>query len=158
MTKTQQGIKTLSDGKAAILIGQDRESHHRDLFENIEMGNFPRWTMYVQIMTQEQATHHPHNPFDLTKVWPHGSYPLIEVGVMELNRTPRTSSRRSSRLPSRRPASFQASAFRRTRCCRQGCSHMEMPQGIDWASTTTSMPRGGSAGFAPPTSREEHSY
>jgi catalase len=86
--KTQQGIETLSDGEAAILIGQDRESHHRDLFENIEKGNFPRWTMYVQIMTQDQATHHPHNPFDLTKVWPHGSYPLIEVGVMELNRNP----------------------------------------------------------------------
>ena len=87
--KTQQGIETLSDGEAATLIGQDRESHHRDLFDSIEKGDFPRWTMYVQIMSEEQAAHHRHNPFDLTKVWPHGDYPLMEVGVMELNRNPK---------------------------------------------------------------------
>ena len=86
--KTQQGIETLSDEAAGILIGQDRESHHRDLFDNIEKGNFPRWTMYVQIMSETAASTHRHNPFDLTKVWPHGEYPLIEVGVMELNRNP----------------------------------------------------------------------
>lgn len=86
--KTQQGIANLTDEDAAALIGRDRESHHRDLFESIERGEFPRWTMYVQIMTEEQANAHRFNPFDLTKVWPHGDYPLIEVGVLELNRNP----------------------------------------------------------------------
>ncbi len=86
--KTQQGIQTLTDEESTIVIGKDRESHHRDLFESIKKGDFPRWTMYVQIMPEKGAAHHRHNPFDLTKVWPHGDYPLIEVGVMELNRNP----------------------------------------------------------------------
>ena len=54
----------------------------------IEAGNFPRWTLSIQVMTEEQAKAHRHNPFDLTKVWPKAEYPLIEVGVMELNRYP----------------------------------------------------------------------
>ncbi|KWN76897.1 catalase [Burkholderia ubonensis] len=86
--KTQQGIHNLTDAAAADLIGLDRESHHRDLFDSIERREFPRWTMYVQIMTEEQALSHEVNPFDLTKVWPHQAYPLIEVGVLELNRNP----------------------------------------------------------------------
>lgn len=86
--KTQQGIQNLSDDEAMALIGKDRESHHRDLFESIEKAAFPRWTMYVQIMTEEQAVGHPVNPFDLTKVWPHRDYPLMEVGIIELNRNP----------------------------------------------------------------------
>jgi catalase len=86
--KTQQGIKNLTDQEAETLVGKDRESHHRDLFESIEKGEFPRWTMYVQIMEEEDAnTYHIH-PFDLTKVWPHADYPLIEVGYFELNRNP----------------------------------------------------------------------
>jgi catalase len=86
--KTQQGIRNMTDAEATALIGGDRESHQRDLFESIERGDFPRWTLYVQIMTEEEAEHYPINPFDLTKVWPHKDYPLIEVGVMELNRNP----------------------------------------------------------------------
>ena len=86
--KTQQGIKNLMDDEAAALIGQDRETHHRDLFEAIERGDFPRWKLYVQVMTQEQAETFRWNPFDLTKVWPHAEYPLIEVGELELNRNP----------------------------------------------------------------------
>lgn len=85
---TQQGIKCLSNQEAAMLCGQDRESHGRDLFEAIETGNFPKWKMYVQIMTEEQARKHYENPFDITKIWPHKEYPLIEVGVLELNRWP----------------------------------------------------------------------
>ena len=83
---TQQGIKNLTDQEAAEIIGRDRDSHTRDLFENIEQGNFPRWTMYIQVMTEEEAKQCPFNPFDLTKVWPHGDYPLIEVGEIELNK------------------------------------------------------------------------
>ncbi len=86
--KTDQGIECLTNEEAADLIAQDRESHQRDLWEAIDNGDFPSWTLYIQVMTQEQAEAHPDNPFDLTKVWPHGDYPLIEVGRMELNRNP----------------------------------------------------------------------
>ncbi|HLU79002.1 MAG TPA: catalase [Burkholderiaceae bacterium] len=86
--RTQQGIKNLTDAEAQELVGRDRESSQRDLFESIEAGNFPRWTMYVQIMPEKDAATYHLNPFDLTKVWPKGDYPLIEVGVLELNRNP----------------------------------------------------------------------
>jgi len=86
--KTQQGIKNLTDEEARAIIAGDRESHQRDLYESIENKDYPRWTMYVQIMPEEDAAKMPYNPFDLTKVWYHGDYPLIEVGVMELNRNP----------------------------------------------------------------------
>src|SRR6202022_3801039 len=86
--KTQQGIQNLTDADAGEIIASDRESHQRDLYESIEGGEFPRWKLYVQIMNEEDAnTYHIH-PFDLTKVWPHADYPLIEVGEMELNRNP----------------------------------------------------------------------
>ena len=86
--KTQQGIKNLTDAEAEAIIAKDRESHQRDLYESIERKDFPRWTMYIQVMTQEQAKACPFNPFDLTQVWPHGYYPLMEGGVLELNRNP----------------------------------------------------------------------
>lgn len=86
--RTQQGIKNLTDQEAEKLVGMDRESHQKDLFDAIERKDFPRWTMYFQIMTEEQARNHKENPFDITKVWSHKEYPLIEVGVLELNRNP----------------------------------------------------------------------
>ncbi|NLY13860.1 MAG: catalase [Gammaproteobacteria bacterium] len=86
--KTQQGIKNLTDQEAAELVGKDRESSQRDLYEAIERGDFPRWTMYVQIMPEADAVKVPYHPFDLTKVWPKGDYPLIEVGYFELNKNP----------------------------------------------------------------------
>ncbi len=86
--KSQQGIRNLTDAQAAELIGRDRESSQRDLYESIARGEFPRWTLYVQIMPEKEAGSYHLNPFDLTKVWPHGDYPLIEVGVLELNRNP----------------------------------------------------------------------
>ena len=86
--KSQQGIENLSDEQSQELIGRDRESHQRDLFDSIEAGDFPRWTFYIQVMTEEQAHDHQVNPFDLTKVWSHHDYPLIEVGYFELNRNP----------------------------------------------------------------------
>jgi catalase len=85
---TKQGIKTLTNEEAIQVCGKDRESNGRDLFEAIERGDFPRWTMYVQIMTEEQAKNHYENPFDITKIWRHGEFPLIEVGTLELNRNP----------------------------------------------------------------------
>ena len=86
--KTQQGIKNLTDQEAAELVGNDRESSQRDLYEAIEGGDFPRWTMYVQIMPEADAAKVPYHPFDLTKVWPKADYPLIEVGYFELNKNP----------------------------------------------------------------------
>ena len=86
--KTQQGIRNLTDAESEALIGRDRESHQRDLYESIENGEFPRWTLKVQVMPEADAGRVPYNPFDLTKVWPHKDYPLIDVGVMELNRNP----------------------------------------------------------------------
>jgi catalase len=86
--RTQQGIENLSDEEAAALIGGDRESHQRDLYEAIERGDFPKWTMYVQIMPEAEAESYRFHPFDLTKVWYKEDYPLIEVGEFELNRNP----------------------------------------------------------------------
>ena len=86
--KSQQGIANLMDDEAKRLVADDRESSQRDLYNAIEQGNFPRWKFYVQIMPEAEASQVPYNPFDLTKVWPHGDYPLIEVGVLELNRNP----------------------------------------------------------------------
>ncbi|RKJ60088.1 catalase, partial [Butyricicoccus sp. 1XD8-22] len=83
--RTEQGIKNLTDEEAAKVIGQDRESSQRDLFEAIEKGDFPKWKMYIQVMTEEQARNHKDNPFDLTKVWYKSEYPLIPVGEFELN-------------------------------------------------------------------------
>ena len=86
--RTQQGIKNLSDEEAEAIVGKCRESHQRDLYENIEQGNFPRWTLFIQVMPEKDAATCPYNPFDLTKVWFHKDYPPIEVGILELNRNP----------------------------------------------------------------------
>lgn len=86
--KTQQGIRNWSDEEAGARIASDRETHQRDLFEAIERKDFPRWTLFVQVMPEADAATVPYNPFDLTKVWPHADYPLIEVGYFELNRNP----------------------------------------------------------------------
>jgi catalase len=86
--KTKQKIKTMTDEKAAEVIASDRESHQRDLFESIKRGEFPQWRFCIQVMTDEQAKRFKWNPFDLTKVWPHGEFPLIDVGTLELNRNP----------------------------------------------------------------------
>jgi catalase len=86
--KTQQGIKCLTDAEAEAMVGKDRESHQRDLYDSIENEDFPGWKMQIQIMTDEQAANCPFNPFDLSKVWPHSDYPMIDVGQFELNRNP----------------------------------------------------------------------
>ena len=85
---TQQGIKNLSDEEAEAIVAKDRESHQRDLYESIEKGDFPRWTLSIQVMPEKDAAKYRFHPFDLTKVWPHKDYPLMEVGVLELNRNP----------------------------------------------------------------------
>jgi catalase len=86
--KTMQGIACMTDEESTKLIGEDRESHQRDLFGAIQKGDFPKWRLMVQVMPEADAEKTKYNPFDLTKVWPHADYPLIELGVMELNRNP----------------------------------------------------------------------
>jgi catalase len=81
-----QGIRTWTNREANEIIAEDRESAQRDLFDAIERGEYPRWRMCVQIMPELDAEKTPYNPFDITKVWPHADYPLIDVGVLELNR------------------------------------------------------------------------
>jgi catalase len=86
--KTQQGIKCLTDQEAEAIIAKDRESHQRDLLESIDNGDFPKWNMKIQVMLEDESKKCNFNPFDLTKVWPHKDYPMIDVGVIELNRNP----------------------------------------------------------------------
>jgi len=86
--KTRQGIKFDTNRRAETIAGKSRESFQEDLFGAIEDGDFPKWTLFVQIMPGQDVDKHWYNPFDLTKVWPHADYPPIEVGVMELNRNP----------------------------------------------------------------------
>ncbi|MBV6272516.1 catalase [Alcaligenaceae bacterium CGII-47] len=86
--KTDQGIEFLTQAEADILAGVDADYHRRDLFESIKNGNFPSWTLKMQIMPFEDAKTYRFNPFDLTKVWPHKDYPLIDVGKLILNRNP----------------------------------------------------------------------
>jgi len=87
--KTKQGIETITNKEAEEIVAKDRESNQRDLFENIENKNFPKWSFEIQVMTEEQAKESNFNPFDLTKVWPHGNYPMIKVGEMTLNENPK---------------------------------------------------------------------
>jgi len=84
--KTQQGHEFLTNAESGAKIGETREGFQEELFGAIEAGNFPKWDVKIQVMQEEDAGNTPYNPFDLTKVWPHGDYPLIDVGVFELNR------------------------------------------------------------------------
>ena len=86
--KTQQGIKNLAPADAARLAGTDPDYAQRDLFEAIERGDYPRWTVCIQVMSEAEAASRDENPFDVTKTWSQKDYPLIEVGVLELNRNP----------------------------------------------------------------------
>src|SRR5690606_23230363 len=83
-----QGWETFTNEEAEAIAGSDADFHRRDLFEAIERGEHPSWTLKVQVMPYEDAKTYRFNPFDLTKVWPHRDYPLQTVGRMTLNRNP----------------------------------------------------------------------
>lgn len=87
--KSMQGIRNFNGKEAGAMKGQDPDFAQRDLVEAIDRGDFPKWALKIQLMTQEQADAFPFNPFDVTKIWPQGEFPLIDVGVMELNEIPR---------------------------------------------------------------------
>jgi catalase len=84
--KTDQGIEFFTQDEADQMAAIDTDYHQRDLYEHIDSGDYPSWTLHVQIMPFDDASNYRFNPFDLTKVWPHGDYPLIEVGRMTLDR------------------------------------------------------------------------
>jgi catalase len=86
--KTDQGIDFLTQKEADRIAGVDADYHRRDLFDSIARGDYPSWTLKMQIMPFAEAENYRFNPFDLTKVWPHGDYPLHEVGRLTLNRNP----------------------------------------------------------------------
>jgi catalase len=83
---TDQRIEFLTQAQADQIAGQDGDYHRRDLYQAIKRGEYPSWTLKVQIMPYEEARGYRFNPFDLTKVWPHGDYPLREVGKLTLDR------------------------------------------------------------------------
>ncbi|KAI9910990.1 hypothetical protein PsorP6_010890 [Peronosclerospora sorghi] len=87
--KTDQGIRNLPVEKAAALAGSDPDYAIRDLYEAIRNKQYPSWTLYIQVMTPEEAAKETVNPFDVTKIWSHSKYPLLEVGRLVLNRNPR---------------------------------------------------------------------
>ncbi|MGL5077882.1 MAG: catalase, partial [Waterburya sp.] len=86
--KTKQGIQNLTTTEATQIRSEDPDHATWDLFEAIENSDYPQWRLCIQVMTEAQAQQHPENPFDLTKVWKHSDYPLIEIGILELNRNP----------------------------------------------------------------------
>lgn len=87
--KNKQGIKNFTNDDAAAMKGQDPDFAQRDLVNAIDNKDFPKWELKIQVMTPQQAKETSYNPFDLTKVWPHGDFPLIDVGVLELNEVPK---------------------------------------------------------------------
>jgi catalase len=86
--RTCQGIQNLRSDEAMRIAGEDLDHHRRDLHDAIARGDFPKWQVQVQLMPEKDADTYRINPFDLTKVWPHKDYPLVDVGVFELNRNP----------------------------------------------------------------------
>jgi catalase len=86
--KTQQGIKNFSREEATKIAGENPDFGQEDLCKSIENKDFPKWKLYIQVMDREQAKEFRWNPFDVTKIWPHSEFPLIEVGVLELNEIP----------------------------------------------------------------------
>ncbi len=135
--KTVQGIKNLSSTEAAKLAGENPDYATEDLFNAIKEGNFPKWKMYVQIMPEIEAEHYHVNPFDVTKVWSHKDYPLIEVGILELNRNPVNYFAEVEQAAFHQQIKCLESAFLRIRCFREGCSPIQIHSVIVWVSTIT---------------------
>jgi catalase len=111
--KTDQGIKNFTGPEADQMKAKDLEFSQRDLFTNIQNGNFPSWTFYVQVMPEKDAANYKFNILDITKVWPHADYPLIRVGKLTLNRNPdnyHAEVEQSAFAPAHMPPGIEASA------------------------------------------------
>jgi len=130
--KSKQGIRNLSAADATRLKGEDPDYAQRDLFHAIARGEFPRWSVEIQIMPEADASTYRINPFDLTQGWPHADYPLIPVGEVVLNRNPQNYFAEVEQAAFRRRTSCQGSAFRRTRCCKVACSRIRTRTATAW--------------------------
>jgi catalase len=130
---TQQGIHNLTDAEATELVGRDRESAQADLLNAIDNRDFPRWNLKIQVMPEKDAATYHLNPFDLTKVWPHKDYPLIDVGVMELNRNPENYFAEVEQLAFSPANVVPGISFRPTRCCSRASSVMATRSATAWA-------------------------
>lgn len=86
--KTDQGIDNFTRQEADQIKAVDPDSATRDLFNAIKKGNYPSWTLQIQVMPMKDAETYRFDVFDVTKVWPHSDYPVMEVGKMVLNRNP----------------------------------------------------------------------
>ncbi len=129
----------LTGAEAERVAGQDADHHRRDLYESIDKGNSPTWTLSMQLMPYNDAKTARTNPFDLTKTWSHLDYPLVKVGTMTLNRNPENFFATGSRSrPSTRRRSSRGSGSRRTRCCSGGPSPTATPPATGSARTTVS--------------------
>jgi len=154
--KTDQGIKNLLAEDAGRLASEDPDYSIRDLYNAIEDGNFPSWTLYLQVMTFEQAENWEFNPFDLTKVWPHSEFPLIPVGKMTLNRNPKNYFRdieQSAFSPSHMPPGLEASpdkmlqgrlySYNDTHRHRLGTNYQQIPVNCPYMSRIANYQRDG---------------
>ena len=135
--KTNQGIKNLTAEQAHRLKADDPEYATRDLFDAIDKGDFPSWSFKVQIMPEADAEKYHWDVFDITKVWPHKDYPLIDVGKLVLERTQRTSTLRLSNPLSLHLTWFQESSHLPIKCCREDSSPTQTLTDTDWDQTTT---------------------
>jgi catalase len=129
---SDQGVGCLTQDKADRLVSIDGDSHARDLHETIKRGDYPSWTLKMQIMPFEDAKTYWFNPFDLTKVWPHADYPPIEVGKLVLNRDftdHHTEIEQAAFTPSNQ---VPGTGFSPTRCCSVAPSPMLTPTAPAW--------------------------
>ena len=112
--------------------GENPDFAQEDLCNAIENGDFPKWTMYIQVMTEEQAREFKWNPFDITKVWFQSEFPLIEVGEMELNEIPRNYFAHVEQSAFHQVILWMALAFLQTKCFKADCSRIQMHTDTDW--------------------------
>lgn len=138
--RTNQGIRYLTSARAVELAGPDPQYAARDLFTNIQQGNYPSWTLYIQVMSMDEAENWRMDPFDSTKVWPHTEFPLIEVGQLVVNRnvennfneTEQASFSPANLVPGIRPSPDRTLAARMfaysdTQRYRLGVNHEQLP-------------------------------
>lgn len=154
--KSNQGIKNLCVSKADQLSASDPDYNIRDLYNAIAKGDYPSWTLYVQVMTMEQGEKSKFNPFDLTKVWPHGEYPLIPVGKFTLNRNPKnyfTEVEMIAMSPSNMPPGIEGSpdkmlqarlfAYNDTHRHRLGANYLQLPVNCPYRAKVVNYQRDG---------------
>jgi catalase len=135
--KTDQGVEFLTQADADRIAGEDADYHQRDLYEAIERGEFPSWSLKMQIMPFDEAKTYRFNPFDLTKVWPHGDYPLIDVGTLTLNRNVTDYHTEMEQAAFQPNNTVPGTGLSPTRCCSPAASPTPTPTGPGSASTTS---------------------